>query len=60
VPLFRRLPEEKLAWIHDHAEEIRLDAGTLIARQGDQPDGLYVVMEGETKWTRRVGSLPNS
>src|SRR5215211_4066044 len=55
VPLFGRLPDEKLAWIHDHAEEIRLDAGTLIARQGDQPDGLYVIMEGETKWTRRVG-----
>ena len=55
VPLFRRLPDEKLAWIHDHAEEIRLDAGTLIARQGDPPDGLYVVMEGETEWTRRVG-----
>jgi signal transduction histidine kinase len=55
VPLFRRLPDEKLAWIHDHAEEVRLDAGTLIARQGDPPDGFYVVMEGETEWTRRVG-----
>jgi signal transduction histidine kinase len=55
VPLFSRLPDEKLAWIHDHAEEIRLDAGTLIARQGDPPDGFYVVMEGETEWTRRVG-----
>src|ERR671920_146696 len=55
VPLFRRLPDEKLAWIHDHAEEIRLDEGTLIARQGDPPDGFYVVVEGETEWTRRVG-----
>jgi signal transduction histidine kinase len=55
VPLFRRLPDEKLAWIHDHSEEIRLEAGALIARQGDQPDGFYVVMEGETEWTRRVG-----
>jgi signal transduction histidine kinase len=55
VPLFRRLSDEKLAWIHDHAEEVRLDAGTLIARQGDPPDGFYVVMEGETEWTRRVG-----
>ena len=26
----------------------------LIARQGDPPDGFYV-MEGETEWTRRVG-----
>ncbi|MDQ2672866.1 MAG: ATP-binding protein [Actinomycetota bacterium] len=55
VPLFRQLSDEKLAWIHDHAEEVRLDAGTLIARQGDPPDGFYVVMEGETEWTRRVG-----
>jgi signal transduction histidine kinase len=55
VPLFRRLPDEKLAWIHDHAEEVRLDEGALIARQGDPPDGFYVVMEGETEWTRRVG-----
>jgi signal transduction histidine kinase len=55
VPLFRELPDEKLAWIHDHSEEVRLDAGTLIARQGDLPDGFYVIMEGETEWTRRVG-----
>jgi signal transduction histidine kinase len=55
VPLFRRLPDKKLAWIHDHAEEVRLDEGALIARQGDPPDGFYVVMEGETEWTRRVG-----
>jgi signal transduction histidine kinase len=55
VPLFRQLSDEKLAWIHDHSEEVRLDAGALIARQGDPPDGFYVVMEGETEWTRRVG-----
>ncbi len=55
VPLFRQLSDEKLAWIHDHADEVRLDAGAVIARQGDPPDGFYVVMEGETEWTRRVG-----
>ena len=55
VPLFRQLPDEKLAWIRDHADEVRLDEGAVIARQGDPPDGFYVVMEGETEWTRRVG-----
>ena len=55
VPLFRDLPEEKLVWIHDHAEEVRTEAGAVIARQGDPPDGFYVVMEGETEWTRKVG-----
>jgi signal transduction histidine kinase len=55
VPLFSDLPEDKLAWISDHGREIRLEPGTRIASQGDPPDGFYVVLEGETEWTRRVG-----
>ncbi len=55
VPLFSRLPEDKLAWISDHGQEIQLDPGTKIASQGDSPDGFYVVLEGETEWTRKVG-----
>ena len=55
VPLFSGLPEDKLAWILVHGEEIRLGAGTRIAAQGDPPDGFYVVLEGETEWTRKVG-----
>jgi signal transduction histidine kinase len=55
VPLFKGLSEDKLAWISDHGQEIRLEAGTRIASQGDPPDGFYVVLEGETEWTRRVG-----
>ncbi len=55
VPLFQHLPEEKLAWIADHGEKVELEAGDVIARQGDPPDGFYVVMEGGTEWTRKVG-----
>jgi signal transduction histidine kinase len=55
VPLFAGLPGDKLAWISGHGQEIRLEAGAKIASQGDPPDGFYVVLEGETKWTRRVG-----
>ena len=55
VPLFQNLPDDKLAWITEHSDEVRLGAGATIARQGDPPDGFYVVMEGETEWTRRVG-----
>ena len=55
VPLFQNLSDDKLAWISEHADEVRLTAGTTIARQGDPPDGFYVVMEGETEWTRGVG-----
>jgi signal transduction histidine kinase len=55
VPLFSELPEDKLAWISERGEEVRLEAGTKIATQGDPPDGFYVVLEGETEWTREVG-----
>ena len=55
VPLFASLPDERLAWIAEHGEEVALGAGDVVARQGDPPDGFYVVIEGETEWTRRVG-----
>jgi signal transduction histidine kinase len=55
VPLFSELPEDKLAWISDQGREIWQEAGTKIASQGDPPDGFYVVLEGETEWTRNVG-----
>jgi signal transduction histidine kinase len=55
VPLFSKLPEDKLEWTSEQGEEIRLEPGTTIATQGDPPDGLYVVLEGETEWTRKVG-----
>jgi signal transduction histidine kinase len=55
VPLFESLSDDRLAWIAEHGEEVRLGAGDVIARQGDPPDGFYVVIEGQTEWTRRVG-----
>jgi signal transduction histidine kinase len=55
VPLFSGLPEEKLAWISERGQEIRLEPGTRIASQGDRPDGFYVVLEGQTEWTKSVG-----
>ena len=55
VPLFQGLPDDRLAWIAEHGEEVRLGARDVIARQGDPPGGFYVVIEGQTEWTRRVG-----
>lgn len=53
--LFRDLDDDKLGWVVDHGEELRLEKGATIAREGDPPDGFYVVLEGETEWRRRVG-----
>lgn len=56
VPLFGGLPEDKLAWIQAHGHEVHLESGATIAREGDPPDGFYVVMHGQTEWTRHVGN----
>ena len=55
TPLLAHLPDEQLAWIVGKGREVRLAAGEVIARQGDPADGFYIVLEGETEWTRRVG-----
>jgi signal transduction histidine kinase len=55
VPLFSKLPEDKLAWIAGQGEEIWLQPGTTFALQDAPPDGFYVVLEGQTEWMRKVG-----
>ena len=54
APLFAHLPPEKLGWISSKGEEVFVPGGAVIAQQGDPPDGFYVVLEGETGWTRNV------
>lgn len=55
IPLFSHLEEEQLQCIVDKGVKIYLPAGTLIAKQGDPPDGFYVILAGKTEWTRQVG-----
>ncbi|MBZ4416054.1 ATP-binding protein [Myxococcus sp. RHSTA-1-4] len=56
VPLFARLTGEQLQWMARHGRQLHFAAGTRIAAQGDPADGLSVILEGRTEWTRRVGT----
>lgn len=55
VPLFSGLSGEQLAWISGKGTEVYLQTGQKITSQGDPPDGFYVILEGQTEWTRKVG-----
>lgn len=55
IPLFSHLEDNQLQCIADKGKTVQLPAGTLIARQGDPPDGFYIILEGKTEWTRQVG-----
>ena len=54
VPLLANLSDEQLQCVAGLGTEIRHDRGTQIAKQGDPADGFYVILEGQTEWTRNV------
>ncbi|ATB50721.1 ATP-binding protein [Corallococcus macrosporus] len=56
VPLFARLTGEQLRWMADHGRQLHFPAGTRIAEQGAAADGLSVILEGRTQWSRRTGA----
>lgn len=55
VPLFTGLSVAERAEVAACGEEVTFPAGTVIARQGDPADGFYVILDGVTEWSRRVG-----
>lgn len=55
IPLFSHLEDAQLQCIADKGKKVQLPAGTLIAQQGDPPDGFYIILEGKTEWIRQVG-----
>lgn len=55
VPLFSRLGDEQLHWVASHGRQLHFPAGARVAVQGDPADGLSIILEGRTEWTRKVG-----
>lgn len=55
IPLLSHLDEQQLQCVVAHGTILELNAGTTIAKQGDPPDGFYIILEGKTEWTRQVG-----
>jgi signal transduction histidine kinase len=55
IPLFSHLNDEQLQCVAQNGTTLQLSAGTLIAKQGDPPDGFYIILEGKTEWTRKIG-----
>lgn len=50
VPAFADLAEEQIAWFLEHSTEVSLKPGEIYAKQGDPPDAMFVLLEGEFEW----------
>lgn len=55
IPILSHLDETQLQCIADKGVKVHLPVGSLIAKQGDPPDGFYIILAGKTEWTRQVG-----
>src|SRR5450755_741825 len=55
VPVFADLPEDQIAWFLSHAEEMNLKAGATYFRQGDPPDAMYVILDGQLTGRGELG-----
>lgn len=49
---FDRLPQKRLEWLCDRAQSIKLHAGEVLAREGDAPRGLFILVTGQMSITR--------
>jgi CRP-like cAMP-binding protein len=49
IPLFAGLPTARLKLIAYTADIVRFEPGEVIVQQGDLPDGVYIITEGEAE-----------
>jgi signal transduction histidine kinase len=49
-PAFADLPQEQIAWFLSQSRELSLKSGEIVVRQGDPPDAMFVLVEGEFEW----------
>ena len=54
-PAFAGLPDDQIAWFLGQTREVSLEAGEIYARQGDPPDAMFVLLEGEFEWRGEFG-----
>src|SRR5215475_4243886 len=49
-PAFADLPEDQIVWFLGQSQEVKVKAGEIYARQGDPPEAMFVLLEGEFEW----------
>lgn len=56
MPIFSTFSDEQLASLQTKSHELTLNAGEVLFREGDPPQGLYVILEGEVEIVKKIGA----
>ncbi len=59
-PNFRKLPAANIDLLLEKMEPIRMNAGEVVIRQGDEGDYFYVIEQGEALVTRMIDETENN
>ncbi len=54
-PAFADLPDDQIAWFLSQSKEVQLKAGDVYAKQGDPPEAMFVLLQGEFEWRGEFG-----
>ena len=54
-PTFADLPADQIAWFLGQTQEVDLKAGEVFVRQGDPPEAMFVLLEGQFEWRGDFG-----
>ena len=54
---FQQLPRERLEWACDRAHEISLPADATLIKEGDPPNGFFILVKGRVNITRISGGV---
>jgi signal transduction histidine kinase len=54
-PTFADLPGDQIVWFLSQTQEVNLKAGEVYARQGDPPEAMFVLLEGQFEWRGDFG-----
>lgn len=54
-PAFADLPGDQIDWFLSQSREQSLKTGEVYVRQGDPPDAMFVLLEGEFEWRGEFG-----
>jgi signal transduction histidine kinase len=54
IPILADLTDDELRWLADHAEEMTLQPGEVLIREGDPANWMIVYLEGETDGRRET------
>lgn len=58
IELFQQLPEFRLQWICDRAQEIRISKGEVLVKEGDPHRGFFIQVSGTMGITRISEGVP--